>query len=60
MEHFLSDRDVAARYHVSRQAIWRWARAGTIPAPVKLTSGCTRWRADELREWESTREVLTG
>ena len=33
-------------------ATWyRLASAGRCPAPLRLSRGCVRWRAEELRDW---------
>ena len=53
--HYLSDKQLAERYGVTRVCIWRWARAGRFPQPIKLTPGCTRWRAADVEEWESAK-----
>jgi prophage regulatory protein len=50
---FLSDRQVAARYNVSRQCVWSWSQAGTIPKPIKLSAGCTRWNLADLQAFEA-------
>jgi hypothetical protein len=39
---------VAAREGVSEVTIWRRARAGLLPAPVKV-GGTTRWIVGQLR-----------
>jgi predicted DNA-binding transcriptional regulator AlpA len=52
---FLSDRDVAARYRVSRPTVWRWAGNGNLPPPVKLSQGATRWRLEDLLAFEAAR-----
>ncbi|MEW6076674.1 MAG: AlpA family phage regulatory protein [Thermodesulfobacteriota bacterium] len=52
---FLSDRQVGERYGVDRGTVWRWVREGNFPAPVKLSSGCTRWRLCNLEKWEGER-----
>ena len=50
---FLRDTDLAKRYGVSRNTIWRWAREnGDMPQPVRLTPGCSRWRLADLEAWE--------
>ena len=50
---YLSDRQVAKRYSVSRGTPWRWAKKDkSFPKPVELTPGCTRWRLEELEIWE--------
>lgn len=52
---YLSVKDVAARYGVSVHSIWRWAKAGTFPQPVKLGPAATRWKEADLLEWERKR-----
>lgn len=39
---------VAALFAVSRMTIWRWTRAGQLPAPVRRC-GTTSWRVGDLR-----------
>ena len=51
---FLSVDQVAQRYGVSTDSIWRWKREGKFPAPVRVGSGITRWRLADLVEHEST------
>ncbi|HHX90000.1 MAG TPA: AlpA family phage regulatory protein [Paracoccus sp.] len=51
---FLSVDQVAERYGVSTDSIWRWKREGKFPAPVRVGSGITRWRLADLIEHEST------
>lgn len=46
---WLSDRDLADRYAVSRMTIWRWARKGIIPAGKKIGPNTTRWSAAEIQ-----------
>jgi len=50
---FVRDVDLAERYRVDRTAIWRWARKGDFPAPVRLSPGCTRWRFSDVVDWEN-------
>ena len=50
---FLSVDQVAKRYNVSVDTIWRWRRQGTFPARVKVGPNCTRWRMSDLVEHES-------
>ena len=49
---FLSDQDVALRFRVTRQTIWRWVVSGHFPTPVKLSPGTSRWRLDEILAFE--------
>lgn len=51
---FLSDRQVASRYNVSRGTPWRWVKTiASFPKPVELTPGCTRWSLVDLEAWEA-------
>lgn len=53
---YLSDRQVAERYGVSRGTPWRWVKTDAeFPSPIELTSGCTRWRLEDLVAWENSR-----
>ena len=54
---YLSDREIAARYGIHRVTPWNWAKQGKFPKPVKLTSGCTRWRLADVEAWEKEREA---
>lgn len=55
---YLSDKQVAERYGVSRKVPWDWIKADpSFPKPVKLSPGCTRWKLEELLTWESTRRA---
>jgi prophage regulatory protein len=44
---FLTVSQVADRYGVSTDSIWRWKRSGDFPAPVRVGPNCTRWREAE-------------
>lgn len=50
---YLSVEQVALRFGVSKDSIWRWKRKGDFPAPVKLGGTTTRWRLADIQEWES-------
>mgnify|MGYP006285887575 CR=1 FL=1 len=47
-----SDRDLAERYRISRQSVWRWARIGKLPKPRSIGENSTRWLASEVHEAE--------
>ena len=50
---YLADNQVAARYGVHRSTPWRWVKSDPeFPAPVTLSSGCTRWKLTDLEAWE--------
>lgn len=51
---FLTDIDIAKRYGVTRQTVWRWTSSNPeFPKPVKFSKGCTRWRLSDLERWEA-------
>ena len=52
---YLTDKDTAARYTVSRGTIWRWIREGNFPQPVRFGAASTRWRLADLEAWEAER-----
>lgn len=39
----------------SKSTLWRRVKAGEFPAPVKLSTGITAWKAEEVRSWISVR-----
>ncbi|ABF62514.1 putative transcriptional regulator (plasmid) [Ruegeria sp. TM1040] len=49
---YLTDEDVARRFRVSRQTIWRWIGTSHFPAPFKLSAGTSRWRLEEILTFE--------
>jgi prophage regulatory protein len=52
---YVADRDLAERFKTSRATIWRWVEKRGFPAPVRLSPGCSRWRMDQVRQWEAGR-----
>tara|TARA_B100000214_G_scaffold283400_1_gene212990 strand:- start:237 stop:431 length:195 start_codon:yes stop_codon:yes gene_type:complete len=54
-EKYLSDRELASRYEVSRVTPWRWAKKGAFPSPVKLGPNCTRWKLSDVEAWEASK-----
>ena len=52
-ERYLTVRDVAQRFAVSVQTVWRWAKERPeFPKPVELSLGTTRWRISDLIAFE--------
>lgn len=55
---YLSDRQVAKRYSVSRGTPWRWTKTSVgFPRPIELSPGCTRWKLEDLLAWEQRTET---
>ena len=40
---------VEALFACSSATVWRWVKAGTIPAPRKLSARVTAWNVGQLR-----------
>ena len=57
---FLDVDAVARRYDVRPTTVWAWARQGTLPQPIRLTAGCSRWSLKRLEQWENEREAASG
>ncbi len=52
LDEFLTDREVAKRYKVQKQTVWRWAKSSAyFPRPFKI-EGTTRWSSHELDEYD--------
>jgi predicted DNA-binding transcriptional regulator AlpA len=41
----------------SSPTLWRMVKAGKFPAPIKLSTRVTAWRAESIREWMREREA---
>lgn len=48
---------VAALNGISAPTVWRWVKAGRIPAPKKLGPNTTAWNVGELRRAREAQEV---
>jgi predicted DNA-binding transcriptional regulator AlpA len=46
---FVAARSLAEWLGVTQVTIWRWAKAGRLPAPRKLGEATTRWNVGEVR-----------
>lgn len=47
-EQFLRVGDVAKLLGISAPTVWRWAREGKLPKPLKITSRITVWKKTEV------------
>lgn len=50
---YLSVEQVAARFGMSKDTIWRWRRTGEFPKPVRLGGTTKRWRLSDIEAWEN-------
>lgn len=49
---YLTVEQVAGRFGVSTDTIWRWKRNGSFPRAVRIGPGTTRWRLVDIEEHE--------
>ena len=47
----LKIREVAALFRVNVSTIYKMVREGEIPAPIRVGSTATRWRAAEIKKY---------
>lgn len=53
LKKYLKDAEVATLLGVHRSTIRRWVNSnGDFPKPIKFSQGCTRWRIEDIKEWE--------
>ena len=53
---YASDKELAERFGVTRQTVWRWHRTDpAFPRAITLSPGCTRWRLDQVEAWEASK-----
>lgn len=53
---YLSVKDVAQRFSISIQTVWRHTKASpSFPKPVKILNGSTRWRLNDIIAYENSR-----
>lgn len=53
-EQFLSNADLCRRYSKSRMTIYRWQKAGILPAPLLFGDKLPATRLSELRAREAS------
>jgi len=49
---YLSPKDLAERYSVSRRTVWRWVSEGHLPKPEELPGNIRRWRLADIEAIE--------
>lgn len=55
-ERYLSVQDVARRYAISIQTVWRHTKHNpAFPKPIKILNGSTRWRLSDIIAFEVAR-----
>ncbi len=54
-EALVSRTELARQLGITRDTLARWAKVGHGPTPVKLSPGCIRYRAKEIRAFLDSR-----
>lgn len=54
MDEFLTDKQVASIFKLTRPSIWRLVKEGRIPQPVKIAANSTRWRKSDIDKFIAT------
>lgn len=57
MTKYISAGQLAERYGIDKSTVWRWAQRQILPAPVKLSEQCTRWKLEEIEQRDAEREA---
>ena len=53
-EQYLSDRQVAARFDITKATVWRWHdKNPNFPRRIKLSPGASRWKLSDLVLFEA-------
>ncbi len=47
---FVRLRTVALVFGISAPTVWRWAKNGALPSPIRIGQRCTVWEVGALRE----------
>ncbi len=50
MKKYLRAKQIAERLGVSQTTVWRWAAAGKISKPIKISPKVTVWDAEKLKK----------
>lgn len=59
-ERYLSVQDVARRYAISIQTVWRHTKQNPdFPKPIKILNGSTRWRMSDILAYEVRRQEVS-
>ena len=53
MSSVLTVRDACRETTLSRSTIWRMVKAGTFPAPVRLSPGRVGFRVEDVEAWRA-------
>lgn len=55
MEQYLRDKDVAKMLTIGRSSVWRMAKEGKLPAPIKLSERVSVWKLSDIEAFVVSR-----
>lgn len=58
--NLLTVKQVASKLSISRSQVWRLVRAGTLPAPIRLSAQVVRWVESDLEANVLTQKQQNG
>jgi predicted DNA-binding transcriptional regulator AlpA len=47
----LTVKEMAVFVKASTSTVWRQARQGRVPRPVRISAGMTRWKSNDVINW---------
>ena len=50
---YLTVAQVAKRFGISADTVWRWTRDGEFPKPWRMGPNTTRWKLSEVLDFEA-------
>ncbi len=59
-QHFLTYADLEERYGKTRQTLWRWVRAGLLPAPYEIGPNSVAFKSQEIQERDDSLKRATN
>lgn len=51
LDTMMTDKEVAQALKLSRSSIWRLAKLGKLPKPIKIGANTARWKQSEISKW---------
>jgi prophage regulatory protein len=57
-KQYLRDKDVAEMLSIGRSSVWRMAKEGKLPAPIKLSQRVTVWKLSDIEAFIASKEAV--
>lgn len=51
IERLYDVKEVSQAYGLGVSTIWKMAKEGTFPSPIRISRGITRWKKSDLENW---------